>query len=191
MGAMSDQQLRGWFAIGAEAISKEVNFGNLMRTAHAFGAAYLFLVDPVASLRDVGRTDTSRADLALPVFRYADPGQINLPHGCKLVGVELTDDAVPLPSFRHPSAAAYVFGPERASLTPAMLARCDHVVRIPTRFCVNLAIAAAIVMYDRQVTLGRFGERPVMAGGPIVPPPAHVHGPVVLRRASGGGGGHG
>jgi tRNA G18 (ribose-2'-O)-methylase SpoU len=183
MGVMSEQQIRGWFAIGAEAISKEVNFGNLMRTANAFGAAYLFLVDPATSLRDAGRTDTSKANLNLPVFRYQRPEEINLPHGCRLVGVELTGDAVPLPSFRHPSAAAYIFGPERASLSPATLARCDHVVRIPTRFCVNLAIAAAIVMYDRQITLGRFGERPVMPGGPIVPPKPHVHGGVVLRRA--------
>ena len=55
MGGMSEQPLRGWFAIGAEAISKEVNFGNLMRTAHAFGAAYLFLVDPATTLRQAGR----------------------------------------------------------------------------------------------------------------------------------------
>jgi tRNA G18 (ribose-2'-O)-methylase SpoU len=183
MGGMSDQPIRGWFAIGAEAISKEVNFGNLMRTAHAFGAAYLFLVDPATTLRQAGRTDTSRAHLSLPVFRHRSPEELTLPHGAKLVGVELTDDAVPLPSFRHPSAAAYVFGPERASLSPAMLARCDHVVRIPTRFCVNLAIAAAIVMYDRQLTLGRFGDRPVMPGGPVQAPAPHVHGGVVLRRA--------
>ena len=179
---MSESRLRGWFAIGAEAISKEVNFGNLMRTAHAFGAAYLFLVDPVASLRDAARTDTSKASSSLPVFRHRSADELDLPHGCRLVGVELTDDAVELPSFRHPSAAAYVFGPERASLSPAMLARCDHVVKIPTRFCVNLAIAAAILMYDRQLTLGRFAERPVMPGGPSVPLPRHVHGGIVLRR---------
>ena len=183
MIGMAEPQLRGWFAIGAEAISKEVNFGNLMRTAHAFGAAYLFLVDPSAKLRDAARTDTSKSSLSLPVFRHKSPEQLGLPHGCKLVGVELTDDAVPLPSFRHPSAAAYVFGPERASLSDAMLARCDHVVKIPTRFCVNLAIAAAILMYDRQITLGRFQERPVMPGGPTAPMARHVHGGIVLRQA--------
>jgi hypothetical protein len=30
-----------------------------------------------------------------------------------------------------------------------MVARCAHVVRIPTRFCINLAAAGAIVKYDR------------------------------------------
>ena len=61
--------------------------------------------------------------------------------------------------FRHPLNAAYVFGPERGSLSPAMVARCDHVVRIPTRFCINLAVAGAIVMYDRMLCHGRFADR--------------------------------
>jgi tRNA G18 (ribose-2'-O)-methylase SpoU len=42
-----------------------------------------------------------------------------------------------------------VLGPELGSVSPELIARCNHVVRIPTRFCVNVAIAAAIVMYDR------------------------------------------
>ena len=53
------------------------------------------------------------------------------------------DAATLLPSFRHPLNAAYVFGPERSSLSPAMVDRCAHVVRITTRFCINLAAAGA------------------------------------------------
>ena len=41
--------------------------------------------------------------------------------GCRLVGVEITDDATELPRFRHPERAAYVFGGERTSLSDAML----------------------------------------------------------------------
>ena len=55
-------------------------------------------------------------------------------------------------------------------------------VKIPTRFCLNLAVAGALVMYDRLLTLGRFGERPVMTGGPAASPPPHVFGPPVERR---------
>ena len=33
-----------------------------------------------------------------------------LPNDCTLVGVELLDEAIDLPSFRHPLKAAYVFG---------------------------------------------------------------------------------
>ena len=38
---------------------------------------------------------------------------LRLPRDCVLVGVELVDDAVEMPSFRHPRAAAYVLGAER------------------------------------------------------------------------------
>ena len=173
---------RGYFAIGAEGISKVVNLGNLVRTANAFGASFVFLVDPDVRLRDALATDTSGTARQLPLYQYPSVDALTLPRGCELVGVELVDEAIDLPSFRHPSRAAYVFGPERSSLSPAMRARCRHLVRIPTRFCVNLAIAGAIVMYDRLLVHGRFAERPVGAGGPVMPAPAHVHGRPLLRR---------
>jgi tRNA G18 (ribose-2'-O)-methylase SpoU len=105
-----------------------------------------------------------------------------LPQGCKLVGIELIDEAIPLPSFRHPLRAAYVLGPERGSLSAELLDRCDHVVRIPTRFCINVAVAGAIVMYDRVLSLAPFAERPVAEGGATVPRKPHVFGPPVTRR---------
>lgn len=177
---MQQPSMRGYFAVGAEGISKPMNLGNLVRSAHAFGASFVFLVDAEYGVR-VSISDTSKSELALPVYDYPSVEQLSLPRGCRLVGCELVDDAIPLPSFRHPLNAAYVFGPERSSLSPAMLARCDHVVRIPTRFCINLAVAGAIVMYDRMLCHGRFAERPVRpGGGPPLPP--HVHGGIVRRR---------
>ena len=101
------------------------------------------------------------------------------------MGVELAEDAVELPSFRHPRQAAYVLGPERGSLSPALVERCDFLVRIPTAFCVNVATAGAIVMYDRMLSLGRFAERAVMAGGTPLPPPPHVAGAPRRRREQG------
>ena len=89
----------------------------------------------------------------------------SLPHGCRLVGIEFRDDASDLPSFTHPGQAAYVLGAELSSLSPALVERCDFLVKIPTKFCVNVAIAGALVMYDRMISLGRFAERPVRAGG--------------------------
>ena len=161
---MSGPSLRGFFAIGAEGISKPMNLGNLVRSAHAFGASFVFLVDADYAAR-AARSDTSRAEFQLPVYDFPSVDELRLPRGCRLVGCELLDEAVDLPSFRHPPCAAYVFGPERQSLSPAMLARCHHVVRIPTRFCINLAVAGPVVMYDRLLSLGRFAPRPVHAGG--------------------------
>ncbi len=175
-------QMRGYFGIGAEGISKAMNLGNLIRSAHAFGASFVFLVDAFYTARSA-ISGTSRAGGQLPIYDYPSVEEMRLPRDCRLVGVELVEDAIPLPSFRHPRAAAYVFGPERGSLSPAMLARCDFVVRIPTRFCINLGVAGAIVMYDRMLSLGRFAERPVRSGGPIEPLSRHVHGKPRLRPA--------
>jgi len=86
-------------------------------------------------------------------------------------------------SLPHPLRAAYVLGPERGALTPELAARCQHLVRIPTAFSLNVATAGAIVMYDRLRSLGRFGSRPVAAGAEAEPPRLHIQGgPKRVRR---------
>ena len=173
---------RGYFGIGVEGISKPMNVGNLFRSAHAFGAGFVFAIAPAVDLRAINVSDTSRTARHLPFYEYASAEEMALPRHCRLVGVELLDEAAELPSFTHPERAAYVLGPERGSLSPEMLARCAFTVRIPTRFCVNVGVAGAILMYDRLLTRRRFAPRPVRPGGPTESLPAHTHGGPVLRR---------
>jgi tRNA G18 (ribose-2'-O)-methylase SpoU len=142
---------RGYFAIGAERMSKSLNLGNLMRSAHAFGAAFTFTIGATYSAVEA-IADTSRGDKHLPHYDWSRLDEMMLPRGCRLVGVELIDGAIELPRFQHPIQAAYVLGPEKGSLSPELLERCDVVIKIPTRFCVNVAMAGAIVMYDRLVS---------------------------------------
>jgi tRNA G18 (ribose-2'-O)-methylase SpoU len=177
--------MRGYFGIGVESISKPMNLGNLLRSAHAFGASFFFTIAPAFNAREVALSDTSEAARHLPLYTYRTPAELQLPRGCRLVGIELTEDAVDLPSFKHPLAAAYVLGPERGSLSRDMTARCDLVVKIPTKFCVNVGIAGAIVMYDRLLSAGRFARRPVGELGTPEPLRAHAHGGPVLRRCTG------
>jgi tRNA G18 (ribose-2'-O)-methylase SpoU len=158
--------MRGYFGIGAEAISKPMNLGALMRTAHAFGASFFFTIDAAPKVRDAYRSDTSRAFDHLPYFPFESAADVRLPKGCALIGVELLDEAVDLPSFRHPAAAAYVLGRERGSLSPEVTAACAHVVQIPTKFCLNVGLAGALVMYDRVIAMGGYPARPIMPGGP-------------------------
>lgn len=166
---------RGYFAIGAERISKQLNLGNMVRSAHAFGASFVFTVGAHYSALEA-RADTSKAPLHVPLYHWETPDDMALPQGCRLVGVELIEEAVDLPSFRHPLQAAYILGPERGELSPEILQKCDHVIRIPTAFCINVAMAGAIVMYDRVRSLGRFAPRPVAEGGPSEQIAEHVHG---------------
>ena len=181
--------MRGYFAIGIDQASKAGNVGNLMRTAHAFGASFVFAINPkvvshTGELVTKDYVDTSKSHMQLPFFNYMCAAELDVPQGCKVVGIELTEDAVELPSFKHPTQAIYVLGGERSSLSPDMLARCDMTIKIPTKFSLNVATAGAIVMYDRHRLLGGYPERPLMTGTKPEPKPVHVHGPVRNRKDS-------
>jgi tRNA G18 (ribose-2'-O)-methylase SpoU len=168
--------MRGYFGVGIEGVSKPMNLGNLVRIAHAFDASFFFSIAPRLKLSDAN-SDTSQAQNALPFYSFAHPEDFRMPLGCRLVGVEITDEATELPRFCHPARAAYVFGAERYSLSPQMLSLCEFVVKIPTRFSINVGMAGAIVLYDRLINLGRFGDRPITPGGATVDlPPAHMWG---------------
>jgi len=155
---------RGYFAIGAERISKSLNLGNIMRSAHAFGASFTFTVGATYQALEA-RADTSKGQWHLPHYNWRGLDEIALPQGCVLVGVELTDDAIELPAFRHPLRAAYVMGGEARDLSTELQARCSHIVKIPTRFCINVGLAGALVMYDRVLSMGGWPRRPVHSGG--------------------------
>jgi tRNA G18 (ribose-2'-O)-methylase SpoU len=176
--------MRGYFGIGVEGVSKPMNLGTLLRTGHAFGASFAFTIAATFDARATANADTSDAIVNLPFHIFPDVESLSLPTGCRLVGLELVPDAIELPSFRHPRQAAYVLGAERGSLSPALIERCDFLIRIPTRFCVNLGVAGALAMYDRMLSLGRFAERPVRAGGPVATPTltAHRHGEPIWKK---------
>ncbi len=177
--------MRGYFGVGVDGISKPMNLGNLLRIAHAFGASFFFTIDGKVKLSEA-QSDTSGAAGHLPVYQFDSVAELRLPQGCRLVGVEITDEAIELPRFRHPLRAAYVFGSERMSLSPATLAACAFVVKIPTRFSINVGMAGAIVIYDRLLSLGGYPARPVKPGGAADDiPPRHQWGAPIMRTRSG------
>jgi tRNA G18 (ribose-2'-O)-methylase SpoU len=113
------------------------------------GAAFLFTV---------GRryrhqaTDTVKAPRNVPLYEYADLEEMRdgLPRGCRLVGLEFPHDgAVPLPRLCHPAQAAYLLGGEDCGLSEKALSLCSYVTHIPGRFCLNVAVAGTVAMYDR------------------------------------------
>lgn len=172
---------RGYFGIGVEGVSKPMNLGNLLRSAHSFGASFFFTVSPAVDVRGMRDSDTSGAFGHLPFYTFDKPADLLLPKQAALVAVELLENAVDLPSFRHPQRAVYVLGPEMGNVSAGMLARCDHVIKIPMKFCVNVGVAGALVMYDRLISLGKFADRPVAAGGPAHAAQQHDFAPQQIR----------
>ncbi len=155
--------MRGYFGIGIEGASKPMNVGALFRTAHAFGASFVFTIAAHWKVRE-NQSDTSKALGHLPYYEWETAGDINLPKDCKVVAVELLNEATDLPSFAHPPKACYVLGRERGAVSQEVIDRADFVIRIPTKFCINVGLAGAIIMYDRLTSLGRFAPRPLMTG---------------------------
>src|SRR5689334_13364706 len=120
---MAEAKTRGYAGIGVEGVAKSANLGALLRTAHAFGAAFCFTIGTGWDSREGRHADTAGTPAHVPFWQFPNVDELALPHGCVLVGVELLDEATDLPSFRHPLSAAYVLGPERGGLSPALLAR--------------------------------------------------------------------
>jgi tRNA(Leu) C34 or U34 (ribose-2'-O)-methylase TrmL len=79
------------------------------------------------------------------------------------VAVEVRDNSEYLPYFIHPENAVYVFGPEDGSLPQIYLKHCQRFLYIPSPFCLNLAAAIYVVLYDRKAKLMRgeatYGEK--------------------------------
>lgn len=174
--------MKGYFGIGVEGVSKAMNVGTLFRTAHAFGASFVFTLRAQYNPREGGHSDTSDTPRSVPTYTFADLEAFRLPQGCRLVGVEITDQAVELPSFRHPRQAAYILGAEREGLSADVQSICDYVVKIPARFSVNLGVAGALIMYDRLLALGRHAPRPVAEGSPTEPVELPVFGEPMYKR---------
>jgi tRNA G18 (ribose-2'-O)-methylase SpoU len=176
--------MRGYFGIGVENLSKPGNAGSLFRSAQAFGAGFIFTVGGSYTKGRGAHSDTSRSVTQVPYYEFDGVADMAIPEGCRLVGIELLDEARELPTFKHPARAAYVLGPERGSLSPEMVAACEYVVKIPTAFCINVAMAGAIVMYDRVLSTGKFGDRAVFSRNPGVARKPHIQGGQKIRNKS-------
>ena len=143
--------MRGYFAVGVWQPKFGANMGTLVRSAYAFGAAYVFTV---GARYQHHPADTGKATRHMPLLHYADLGELllSLPDGAQLVGVERDPEAWPLPVFTHPERAVYLLGGEDRTLPRDFLfEHCGDagMVSIDTRQCLNLATAGSIVMYDR------------------------------------------
>ncbi len=159
--------MRGYFGMGVEGVTKPFNVGNLLRSSHSFGASFFFTINPVVDVKSMRVSDTSGAFDHMPFYSFDTPNDMLLPEKTSVVGIEFLEDSIELPSFRHPKQAVYVLGPEKGNLSNAMLERCDYTIKIPMKFCINVGVAGALVMYDRLISLGKFVDRPVRDGGPL------------------------
>jgi tRNA G18 (ribose-2'-O)-methylase SpoU len=142
--------MRGYFGIGIQGAKTKENVGGLWRTAHAFGAAFIFTV---GHRYPVQPSDTTKASRHVPLFEHTDIEAFldARPRDCELVAVECGQGKPrPLPEFTHHERAIYVLGAEDHGMDPRMLAACDRQLEIPLEMCLNVAVTGAVVLYDRM-----------------------------------------
>ena len=142
----------GYFGIGVCLPKTGPNVGTLLRSAFAFGAAFVFTVGRRYPKQ---ATDTLQAWKHIPLYHYIDADEflLAIPHACVPIAVERMDEARPLPEFSHPERALYILGPEDGSVPASILKHCKATVQIPSAYCLNVAVAGSIVMYDRIAKL--------------------------------------
>lgn len=149
---------RGFACIALDRPKGGVNVGHSLRAALGFSARMVILgqKDSTINVRKLS-TDPGRAYRHVPILEVNDIFDA-MPTDCVPVAVELTDDAIDLSNFVHPERACYIFGPENGSVSPELLAKAKHVVKIPTSISLNLGMTVNIVMYDRLAKQKRNGD---------------------------------
>lgn len=139
---------KGYFGIGCLNMKTSHNYGTLFRTAQILDADFIFLIGERFKVQS---SDTMKSWKHLPLFVYKDFKDFNehRPFDCKLIGIELTENATMLSDFIHPKQACYLLGSEDNGLTLEAIKGCQEIVRLYGERSYNVAVAGSIVLYDR------------------------------------------
>ena len=141
---------RGYAAVGLVRPKTAENFGAVLRAAKCFGTK---LIVAESARLDNHATNTSAAHRHIPVVQCEDILAAR-PWHSRLVVVEIHPRAQMLHEFEHPQSAFYVFGPEDGSVPERIVEKADHIVRLRSWHCLNLAATVNIVLHDRTSKRG-------------------------------------
>ena len=138
---------RGYSCIGLDNPKSSKNVGIALRAGAAYGVSFIAITG-----KRFGkfRTDPNKQWRHRPFLEVQDLKDV-IPYSCVPIAVELIEGAVPLPEYKHPERAFYIFGAEDGTLCEEIISWCQDIVYIPTDRCINLAATVNVVLYDRMV----------------------------------------
>jgi tRNA(Leu) C34 or U34 (ribose-2'-O)-methylase TrmL len=143
-------------SIGLTNPKSPSNVGAVMRAAGCYQVDSVFYTGKRYARAEKFNTDTKSAVTNIPLIGteslLCTIGN-ELPKETKVICVDLVEGAIPLPEFKHPENALYIFGPEDGTISQAVIDKADDVVYIPTVGCMNLAATVNVLLYDRLVKL--------------------------------------
>jgi tRNA (guanosine-2'-O-)-methyltransferase len=149
------RRTEGRLALLLDSVQTPYNVGSILRTAAAYRVEHLWLAGSSESPRHAKTQKT-----ALGADRYVPWSQhdtavdaIGEAHRAnyRVVGIELTDDAVPLHELDVAGDVCLALGHEDRGLSAATLAACDAVGYLPMLGKIgslNVATAASLAMYE-------------------------------------------
>lgn len=143
---------RGFSCVGLVNPKTPVNVGSAMRACGVYGAAALLYTGRRFKGKRHVITDPQKFHKHLPLLNVDDL-IMSIPFGCTPVAVDLVSGAQPLPEYKHPERAFYIFGPEDGTLGGKITMSCRDIVYVPTEGCMNLAATVNVVLYDRMVKM--------------------------------------
>ena len=149
------ERLEGVRYVVLDGVQDPGNVGTILRTADAFGADGLFLVNGCA---DLYNPKTVRATMGAvfrcPVWSCGSEALQTLlaASGLPLYGAALRSDTADVREVDY-SRCALAIGSEGRGLSPELLGICTRTVRIPMReHCesLNAAVAAAVLLWEAR-----------------------------------------
>ena len=138
----------GYYAIGIYRGKTEHNIGTLWRSAFILGASYIFTVGQRYKKQT---SDVLKTWSRIPLFHYKTFEELlnNIPYDCRLIGVEMTEDAEELHEFDHPLRAIYLLGAEDAGLPQEVIDKCHMIIKLKGNNSMNVAVSGSIICHDR------------------------------------------
>ena len=140
--------MRGYFGIGIFQPKTHENIGTLWRSAYQLGASFIF---------EIGRrykkqaSDTYKTYRHIPLFQFKDFETFKKSlYDCRLVCIEIDEEAKKIKDFQHPHICVYLLGSEDNGLPPKIL-KDNIIIELPyvRQASFNVAVSGSIVMYDR------------------------------------------
>ena len=142
-------------ALLLDGVQTPYNVGSIVRTAAAFRVEHLYLTEQGAAPSAPGARKTSLGTERYLTWSVHPDGGVAIDaavaDGYRVIGVELAHAAVPIHELEIDGDVCLALGHEDRGLSGATLAKLDRIGYVPLAGRVaslNVAVAAAIAMYD-------------------------------------------
>jgi len=140
---------KGYYGIGIYHPKTTENIGTLWRSAHNFGADFIFTIGRRYKKQ---ASDTTKAQRHIPLFEYEsfEDFKKHQPNGSDIVFIEQAEGSKDIKNFIHPTSVCYILGAEDEGV-PEVMMKGYQKIHIETPMCLNVAVAGSIVMFDRSI----------------------------------------